>query len=134
MASPHHITLLSFVILQVVLISATGAALAAVAGAAAGAQPGDQHRHVLWDATPDKIPSTWTKGAAPSPNAFVSFHVALAGANVNVEQALLDVSDPRSHNYGKYLTADELRERFQSPIPLQRRVETFFQRQRNLIT
>ena len=93
--------------------------------AAATAQ---ESRTTLWDAT-NKIPNTWTDLGPlrpPSSTEIVTFHVALTGANKNVEDILQAVSDPRSQQYGKYYTIQQLQNTFQAPTDIQMRVESFF--------
>ncbi|GAM20840.1 hypothetical protein SAMD00019534_040150, partial [Acytostelium subglobosum LB1] len=56
-----------------------------------------------------RVPHLWTQTVKALPNDIVEFRVALRQHNLDVlESTLLDVSDPKSDNYGKHWTIDQI--------------------------
>jgi len=60
---------------------------------------------------PTEIPSQWKIMSPPNPSNYIKLWVALREKNLDeLENFVLDVSDPHSENYGQHLTLDELSE------------------------
>ncbi|OAQ65203.1 family S53 protease-like protein [Pochonia chlamydosporia 170] len=61
------------------------------------------------------IPSQWKSSGTPHPNVMMKMQIGLKQKNMGgLQKKLLDISDPKSANYGKWLSKDEL-EAFTSP-------------------
>lgn len=71
----------------------------------------DEPRTLLHADAPRLRAEEWEVVGFAEPTAVVPLRIALAPNNADlVEEIATDVSDPRSSNYGKYLSAEELRE------------------------
>ena len=108
---------------NLIRLSSVCALLLAVANAAVGTG-----RHVLF--TRDRAPEGWVQGprATQEESPTMTFYVALAAANKNVVGKLLnEVANVDHKNYANYMSPMELREFSQAPIPLQRRVQDYFE-------
>lgn len=55
------------------------------------------------------IPAAWSATGSPHPDTVLNMHIALKQNNIDgLEQKLLDISNPKSPNYGKWLSKEDM--------------------------
>jgi tripeptidyl-peptidase I len=87
-------------------------ALVAVALAAPAANPATERRHVIHEKR-ESLPVNWRRSAKLHPDSTLPMRIALAQSNLDkAEEYLMDISHPKSRNFGKHWTAKQIAETF----------------------
>ncbi|KAH8690679.1 peptidase S8/S53 domain-containing protein [Talaromyces proteolyticus] len=94
------------VVVRIAILSA----LAALSNAAPSSV-----KHVVHEAR-HKPSADWVKGSRIESSAILPVRIGLSQTNLEIgHEFLMDVSDPKSSNYGKYWSADEVHNKFAPP-------------------